>query len=166
MRLFVAIPLSEEMRDELSAFQNTMRGFGLKGNYTVPENLHLTLAFIGEYDDFNEVKEVLESVSFNPFKMKLDGLGHFKSIVWAGVKPEKKVRKLAYDVRNALHTAGIHFDTKSFSAHITLLRKPKNRKSRIPEEVFELVPETEMTVDHFSLFSSTRGKNSMIYTEL
>ena len=51
MRLFIAITLSDAMKDALIDVQNTMYEHGVRGNYTKEENLHLTLAFIGEYPD-------------------------------------------------------------------------------------------------------------------
>ena len=51
MRLFIAINLNETMKQTLLDIQNAMRGCGIEGNYTPEENMHLTLAFIGEYED-------------------------------------------------------------------------------------------------------------------
>ena len=51
MRLFLAILLSDEMKDALIHTQNRWYDAGVRGNYTAEENLHLTLAFIGEYPD-------------------------------------------------------------------------------------------------------------------
>ena len=55
MRLFIAIRLSDDMRRALLAAQDALRKRGVRGNYTKPENLHLTLAFIGEYPDADGV---------------------------------------------------------------------------------------------------------------
>ena len=49
MRLFIAVVLSDEMKDALISIQNTMYDKGIRGNYTTEENMHLTLAFIGDY---------------------------------------------------------------------------------------------------------------------
>ena len=51
MRLFIAIPLSDTMKDALTAVQDEMYDNGVRGNFTSRENMHLTLAFIGEYPD-------------------------------------------------------------------------------------------------------------------
>ena len=51
MRLFIAIHLSQEIKETLIDLQNEWYDLGVRGNYSSEENLHLTLAFIGEYPD-------------------------------------------------------------------------------------------------------------------
>ena len=48
MRLFIAIQLNQKMKQLVSDVQDTFRWQQVKGNYTPEENLHITLAFIGE----------------------------------------------------------------------------------------------------------------------
>ena len=47
MRLFVAIPLPDEMKTSLVGLMHALKKAGVKGNYVPVQNLHLTLAFIG-----------------------------------------------------------------------------------------------------------------------
>lgn len=51
MRLFLAIPLSEEIRTNLAAVQERLRGAGAEVKWVEPENFHLTVAFLGDQDD-------------------------------------------------------------------------------------------------------------------
>ena len=55
MRLFIAIPLRNNMKKLVRDIQNSFREQNIRGNYTPEENLHITLAFIGEYNDPDEV---------------------------------------------------------------------------------------------------------------
>ena len=66
MRLFIAVNLNEEMKDSLMDIQDAMRTYGVRGRETHPDNMHLTLAFIGEYDDPGLVKSVVESIEIRP----------------------------------------------------------------------------------------------------
>ena len=188
MRLFIAVQLNDEMKNALLQIQHSMQMQGVRGNYTREENLHLTLAFIGEYPDPYDVKEILEEIDFEPFRIRLDGVGSFGSLWWAGIAEDgdcdDALRFLAKRVRRGLAEAGIPYDRKKFSPHITLVRKPQvggervSGRGGIPEEVLqglrdpqdqtgaENLPQAGMIVDHISLMRSDRGKHGMIYTEL
>ena len=48
MRLFVAINLNKKMKDHLIGMQEELYAQGFRGNMTKQENMHLTLAFIGD----------------------------------------------------------------------------------------------------------------------
>ena len=166
MRLFIAIQLNDEMRNALIHTQKIMQRQGVRGNYSRPENLHLTAAFIGEYSDPDAVLDVLDQIPFNPFRIRLDGMGSFRGIWWAGIGESPELKSLVRQIRRGLAEAGIPFDRKKFSPHITLVRKPVSRDGSMPEAVLEHPPAGEMTVEHISLMRSDRGKNGMIYTEL
>ena len=75
MRLFLAVNLSPEMKNALTDVQRAMYDRGVRGNFTAAENLHLTLAFIGEYPSADAVMDALSSVTFTPFDLALDGVG-------------------------------------------------------------------------------------------
>ncbi len=163
MRLFIAIPLGEEMRAAVRAVQDDFRRGGVKGNYTPPENLHLTLAFIGEYPDPDAVLEVLDAVPFRPFELRLDGLGAFGDLWWLGLEDSPALAACVRALRRGLANAGIPFDGKRFSPHITLVRRATTGGRPMPGVA---VPRAGMTVDHIALMRSDRGRNGMIYTEL
>ena len=160
MRLFVAINLSDEMKDALINAQNEMYDMGIRGNYTKEENLHLTLAFIGEYPDAGPLMDALSAVSIRPFDITLDGIGSFGSLWWAGMKDSPALTAVVRRVRRALAENDIPFDRKRFSPHITLIRKPSGEMPGI-----EIEP-VSMMVTKISLMRSDRGRNGMIYTEL
>ena len=165
MRLFISIQLNEEMRDALTQIQYSMQRQSVRGNFTREENLHLTLAFIGEYPDPYDVKDIINQIEFDDFAIKLEGLGSFGS-------GSEELKALAKQLRRALADVGIPFDRKKFSPHITLVRKPEaagrgaEGRRGIPEGVLSELPTAEMTVDHISLMRSERGRHGMIYTEL
>ncbi len=161
MRLFIAINFSEEMKTALKDIQRQMKEQNVRGNFTKPENLHLTLAFIGEYNDIDRVTDALGKAEFKPFSLSLKGLGSFGRLWWAGIGDSGELKKLAAQVRHHLADSGIPFDKKKFSPHITLIREPN--KADIPELT---VPAAEMTVESISLMLSERGRNGMIYTEI
>lgn len=155
MRLFVAIQLNREMRDALVGLQDQMRAQRVTGNYTPAENLHLTLAFIGDYPDPEDVP----LPSFSPFDLALEGYGSFGELWWAGLHDSPALEACVRRLRRQLAEAGIPFDRKRFSPHITLVR----RASGVPSLI---VPRATMRVERLSLMRSERGRNGMIYTEV
>lgn len=162
MRLFISIELDQNMKEALLSYQADLQFAGLSGSYTDPENLHLTLAFIGEYPDPSAVLESLSSVRFSPFKISLEGAGHFGDLFWAGVSGGSELTSLSKKVRHALASAGIPFDKKRFKPHITLARRTRHDDSfALPE-----LPASCMTVKEISLMRSDRGKRGMIYTRI
>ena len=162
MRLFIAIKLSESMRDALIDAQNAMYDHGVSGNYTSEENMHLTLAFIGEYPDAAPVLDALDTVTFSPFDLQLDRMGCFGDLWWAGMADCPPLMAVVRRIHRALAEHDIPFDRKRFSPHITLIRHPVF----ILEESVPPVPAVSMEVNHASLMRSDRGKNGMIYTEI
>ena len=78
MRLFVAINFGEAMMDALTETQDRLRGHGVEGNFTRPENLHLTLAFIKDYGNPQDILDAMEAVPFEQFLIRLDGIRHYR----------------------------------------------------------------------------------------
>ncbi len=160
MRLFIAINLTGDMKNALVGAQTEMFERGIRGNFTKEENLHLTLAFIGEFNAPDAVLDALQTVEFRPFEITLDSLGCFGDLWWAGLKGSQALEAVASRVRRALAEGGVPFDRKRFSPHITLLRKARGE---MPDVSIE---SARMTVDCISLMRSDRGKSGMLYTEL
>ncbi len=161
MRLFIAIKFSSEIKSALLSVQEQLKNANIRGNYTKPENLHLTLAFIGEYGDPDYVLETLEQVRFKPFELALDSVGSFGKLWWTGLSRSVGLHNTAAQIRHFLADADIPFDKKKFSPHITLIREPSKPAMPAIE-----VPAASMTVTEISLMRSERGRNGMIYTEI
>lgn len=161
MRLFAGIRPSDEFRTALAVLQDRLRAAEITGQYLEPSNLHMTLAFIGEWPE--DVTKILPPVE-QPFAITLAPPGIFQKakVLWAGIETSEELNCLAQQVRGRLAEEGIPFDPKGFNPHITLVRKPV-----IPEGV-ELsgmeVPKASMTVDEVCLYRSERGENGMEYT--
>ena len=158
MRLFIAIRLSDAMKDALTATQDEMYAHGVRGNFTTRENMHLTLAFIGEYPNKEQVMDALSSVSFSSFSIALKGMGCFRDLWWAGMEESAPLAAVVRRIRRALAENEIPFDKKRFSPHITLIRKASGKMAGIQ------IDTVSMPVESISLMRSDRGKRGMIYT--
>lgn len=88
--------------------------------------MHLTLRFIGEAAESQELHNCLRRVKFMPFSMNVYGLGLFdrgsSGIIWAGVQEAGQLFMLWHKLDNALASAGINLNQETFSPHITLCR--------------------------------------------
>ena len=160
MRLFLAINFPRPMKDALLDIQNELYDRSVRGSFTSEENLHLTLAFIGEYPDPQPVLDALSGVTFTPFSLTLEGLGSFGSLWWAGFRDSPPLTAVVRRIRRALADHDIPFDRKRFSPHVTLLRKAAGELPGLA------VQPVAMTAETISLMRSDRGKRGMIYTEV
>ena len=99
MRLFVGLQPSPEFREALGQIQDRLRAVGVTGRYLDPSNLHMTLAFIGEWLD--DVTDLLPSVE-KPFPITLSHIGIFNEadVLWAGVESSETLYNLAKRVRH------------------------------------------------------------------
>ncbi len=164
MRLFISINFDDKVVNELINIQEELRRCGVRGNFTKPENLHLTLAFIGEYGNPDDVLDVIEEAAFCPMDLHFEGLEHFRDMYFARIADSPALNSYVRRLRRALSDAGIPFDKKKFRPHITLVRKVSfadGQLSDVPKE-FAI----DISAGKASLMSSVRGKNGMIYTEL
>lgn len=78
MRIFVAVEFEQHTKDHLYSIQKHIMNHSTSGNFTRPENFHLTLKFIGEVQP-SFVKEITAAISeaakeCSPFKLCLGGL--------------------------------------------------------------------------------------------
>ncbi len=163
MRLFIGISPSDDVRRALAGMQAFLLRYGISGTYLAPENLHMTLAFIGEYPEADMVLDAMGKVAFDPFRIIYDRIGTFrKSIVWGGTEPSQPLENLAKKLRYELDRADIPFDHAEFVPHFTLARHAGFGCGLPPVEIAP-VP---MTVSRMILFRSDRGENGMVYTPI
>ena len=163
MRLFIGIKPTDDIRKSLVKAQGFLSRHGISGSYLTAENLHMTLAFIGEYPDIDTVLDAMEQVPFSPFDIVYSHIGTFReSIVWGGIEDSAPLAALVRKLRYELAKADIPFDNSSFSPHFTLARHADFSKGIPPTDITPV----SMTVDRISLYRSDRGKSGMIYTEI
>ena len=161
VRLFIAIRFSEEILDALLRAQEQLRRGGARGNFSAPENLHLTLAFIGESSDVLTLRRVIDRAAGAPFPLAVSGAGRFGALWWAGVEENPALEALAARLREGCKRAGFRIDEKPFRAHVTLARELKY--DALPRLE---IPRTEMTVTRVSLMKSERVSGRLTYTEV
>lgn len=160
MRLFVAIQLSDELKTSLTGMMHELKKAGVKGSFVPTNNLHLTLAFIGETKETPAVKDALKTVQYKPFRLSLTEAGSFGDLIWVGLKGSQGLAGAVKAVRDALDAAGIEYDRKKFVPHITLVRKAAGRWQQVS------APKGEMMVKKLSLMKSEQKDGKRVYTEI
>jgi len=129
MRLFVALNFTPETRARLLALRDELRAQSMRGNFSLPENLHLTLAFLGECNPRQTAaaKQAMSAVDFTSLEITIDRIGRFKrdggDIWWVGVKETPELMTLQWDLTECLLTAGFALERRKYSPHITLGRE-------------------------------------------
>lgn len=124
MRAFVAIDLPEGVRDHIAALQAALP----VGQPVKAENLHLTLAFLGEQQEtlIEEAHHSLQRITAPEFDLKLSGLDTFggedPKILFVGSEKNEPLGHLRKLVRSAMHGVGIQLKRERFRPHVTLAR--------------------------------------------
>lgn len=161
MRLFIAVDLSDKMKTALIGTMHELKQQGITGNYVPKQNLHMTLAFIGETKDVETVKQVMDSLPVEKGRLSFSGYTFFGDIFVAGIKGNQKIKKYAADLRKALKDNGLPCDMTKFEPHVTLVRKFKGQRSQnLP------VPDADMTITKVSLMKSETQNGKQVYKEI
>ena len=160
MRVFIAIQLSDEMKASVTGKLHELKKSGVRGSYVPTQNLHLTLAFIGEVKDASEIKTAMQALKYKPFRLSLSDMGTFGDTLWVGIKGNQGLNNLAREVREGLDAAGISYDKGKFVPHITIIRKVTgNWKTGS-------APRGEMMVKKISLMKSDQKDGKQVYSEI
>jgi len=172
-RLFVAIDLPLHIRERLGALCCGLPG----ARWVEPEQLHLTVRFIGEVDSsvFALVREALTEVRAEGFPLQLDGIGFFPPrgsprVVWAGIRKSEELLRLHHRIESALVRSGLAPEERKFSPHITLARLKNTPSQRIGAYLAQngLFVTEEFRISEFFLYSSvlnSRGARHYIEEE-
>ncbi len=168
MRAFIAIELPKEVKDYLSDIQKRLTPAGADVKWVKPDNIHLTLKFLGEIspEALDQTIQSLELIGANKkaFYFNLSAVGVFPKIespkvVWIGInKGSTEIREIAKDLGKA-----------DLSPHITLGRiKSKKDLERLVDilKVFEVNPQKalqEFPVNKITVFKSTLLPDGPIY---
>ena len=161
MRLFAAIRFSPAVEAVLWAAAGDLRRRG-DGTFTRRENLHLTLAFIGETDRVEDAGAALAALAGSgPVRLEVGGpLGRFGDLWWAGVRGGEELADLAGAVQTALRAAGFPIERRAWKPHVTLVRRWRG-----PAPGTEVAP-AAMTAERISLMRSDRADGRLVYTEV
>ena len=179
IRVFFAIDLPSAVKNALAETQTQFRSFGLKTSWVKPENIHLTLKFLGDIPE-HRIKEIRNCFfqdfgKVDRFQVSLGRLGVFPNwerprVLWIRVQGEtKKLYELWSHVQMHLERLEFARDSKRFSPHLTLARiKSLEGKDRLQQKVsgWRLLNIQPFEVCEIKLFKSRLTPQGSIYTVL
>lgn len=135
MRLFVALEIPTEVRDGFGALITELRAADSsfsknRARWVRPENLHVTLKFIGHVDagKLDAIQAALAEVRVDrQIELRFRGLGFFPNgkrprVFWAGIEASPNLAPLAAEIEARLAKVGISGETREFAPHLTLAR--------------------------------------------
>jgi 2'-5' RNA ligase len=132
VRAFIAVPVASGVAARASELMRRLRDANAAVNWVAPQNLHVTLKFLGE-TPINEAPEICEAVrraaeEMPPFDLAFRGLGAFPSpekprTIWLGVSEgEAEMVELAERIDSSLAKLGYARELRKFSPHLTIGR--------------------------------------------
>lgn len=176
MRCFISIELESSIKNNINDFilQNNLSKLFSGIRWTKPDNLHITLAFLGDIstDRISDVKKILTKIASNhmPFSIDLSDLGFFPSlknprVLWIGINEQPNLLKLKDDINKRLDAFNISYDKKPFSPHLTIGRI-KDPLQIEPKAVSELEFKASFLVTEIYLMKSDLSPTGASYTNL
>jgi len=182
MRAFIAIALSLQTKNAVSKIQEILKSGLPKISWTKPDNLHITLKFLGEIssEQAENIKQIITEIAktTNEFRIKLVNLGVFPNlaqarIIWIGDnKTRLALKQIVEQLELKLAAIGMLKETRIFSNHLTLGRiKNKINSFKLKEILdktqLELASEKiEFNARAITLFKSNLEKTGPTYTVL
>ena len=170
MRLFIAVNLSGEAGEQLCRTIGHLRKLAVRGSFTRRENLHLTLAFLGETAEVDTAKAILDAVGrFGPIPLVFCGIGSFcgrrsEKLYWAGVEKSSPLYDLQAELCKNLREAGFALESRPFCPHITLGREVILAPGVDAKRLERLMEPVAMQAERVSLMRSDRVGGKIAYT--
>jgi RNA 2',3'-cyclic 3'-phosphodiesterase len=179
VRAFVAFPLPEAIMIRISDVQERLKPYRLPVHWVKPENVHLTLKFLGEIstDTINDIGEVLEDTvrEYAPLMFFIKGLGVFPNIkkprvLWIGISGDiQPLAEIQANLETKLEKKGIAKESRPFKSHLTLGRIKRDIH---PENLFDILRSfSDFTSEPFEakelvLYKSKLNPSGASYTKL
>ena len=168
MRLFLAVNPKESSRDRIIDIIDEMKAAGVRGNFTKPENLHITLVFLGEIPPgrVGDIIDAMRQVKEKPFTVRLSGIGNFSDTWWIGVEKSEPLWRLQKNLSEALSGKGFRFEKRAYRPNLTICRRPVFSDTFDINAIRSKVKPMVWDVDRFDLMLSERIDGQLKYSVL
>jgi 2'-5' RNA ligase len=136
IRSFLAFDIeSDTVLNRLAAVQNLLVQTGADLKFVAPQNIHITVRFLGNITPamVEKIFEEMKKAQFAPFNVQINGLGAFPDlrysrVVWAGItEGAGQLKSVFSQLEPRLRGLGFTPDHKGFSPHLTIARVKSGR---------------------------------------
>jgi 2'-5' RNA ligase len=174
MRVFFAVEFPDSVKQYLFTVQQEVKKASRSGNFTLPDNFHLTLRFIGEAGPESRklLKQAMSAAAcrMKPFQIALQGLGSFprggRHILWVGIDGSPELEDVYSCLEEELAVRGVPREGKGYTPHITLGREVALENTFSDVAAAGSVKNLTVPVSRISLMQSTRINGRLRYIPL
>lgn len=178
VRCFISIELDEYIKRKISELVDFLRKYEADIKWVEPENLHLTLKFLGntQLEKIQIIKEVLTNISKKifPFYIKIQGIGFFPNkkyprVLWVGLENKEKIIDIQKKIEADMSKIGYKKEEREFDPHITIGRTRSFTKiSNLLEclDDYKKYDFGTLFVDRINIMKSDLTSKGPIYTKL
>ncbi len=178
MRCFIAIELPEAVKSALSGIEEELKRTGADVRWVKPENIHLTLKFLGNIEDSKaeKIADIMEKICnrCRPFEIEIKGAGMFPNtksprVLWSGLENSNVLKSLQEEIDEGMEAIGFDREKRGFTAHLTLGRvRSLKGKERLVEvmRLYEKENIGKMNVVSVSFMRSDLHPEGSRYTKI
>ncbi|SPF77957.1 RNA 2',3'-cyclic phosphodiesterase [Pseudoprimorskyibacter insulae] len=174
IRSFIALALPTPIREQAKALQTKAAGLGIR--CVPPENLHLTLAFLGDQPQtaLEDLHPGLDAISLPPVPLQSAGVVPFsakhQTAIALTIKDTPELSALHKAVARAVRHSGIRLERRKFRPHVTIARMASSQMASSAAQTLlagtppqPIAPER---TDSFALYESELTPQGARYTPL
>jgi RNA 2',3'-cyclic 3'-phosphodiesterase len=179
MRLFIGIEPDDDVKARVAAIADALRGkLGRRvaARWIAPQNLHITLWFIGEVAD-DRAAAITEAVRapfpIPDFDLEIRDLGAFPPhgaprVLWIGVaRGQDSMIALYAELARRLQPLGFEPERRAYSAHLTIARVKECRFRDVRTVLRDLDADAGgCRVSHVTMFRSRLSPKGAAYEPL
>jgi 2'-5' RNA ligase len=181
-RAFIAVEIPHTIQQAIHRATSTLRAeLGACVRWTPPENIHLTLKFLGDVSpaQVELLTQMLraEADSVPAFDIHVGGLGSFPNVkrarvLWIGIQAPAELEVLNNKIESACARLGYESEQRGFSPHLTLGRVRQDATAEDAQTIRRALEATAIDslgaarVDSVHLFKSDLKKSGAVYTKL
>lgn len=182
MRAFIAIEIPNQIQQAIHKATSNLRSeLGAAIRWVSPENIHLTLKFLGDISpaQVDALTSTLraQADSVPAFDVEVGGLGSFPDVkrahvLWVGLESPAELAALSRGIESACARLGYEPEKRGFSPHLTIGRVRQDvsaadtQKIRRALEAATIDSLGAVRVDSVHLFKSDLKRNGAVYTKL